>query len=469
MAKSRKQTKYVSGFYQVCRLARQGKENELRELPRHLITVAPVVNDKTPVMLLAEEGNDEAVELLIRKLYASLNDAVEGYARKENVAKVNELLARGASKNRAIYGYASAGFTELTYSLLGKNDKNDETYHHAIWGFAYAGLKQEAANLLEARDDEVMLKYLVRGLAAVGKDQDVAIWRDTGVDMAHAIFEYAKRGRVDKINELLLHDGRLNQAMEAYAFAGNVAAVKDLQGRGADIGVALMGYARAGRIDNVIDLLKQGVDRKWAIQGFARAGLIDCVNAMISDSDEAARAGAGYLDDDQFDTPQSFLRTLALTSNEDLYSHIVAGLQTVDRNIPDKKNLLKQAARLARIMKEYHLDYEQALALQTKGMRVWLQQGRHSNPPLPQDVVNLIAAKTAGLSTEDMKVIEKAVTLNTNHGAREIIKEKYRPGFFNRWFGWGEPPKVLHKKERKALAALQKRYQSDEKRIGIKA
>lgn len=72
-------------------------------------------------MLLAKEGNREAVEFLIDKFKASRNAAVKGYALGGFVNLVNEQIKAGANPDYAVWGYANSGYTDQGKSLLGKD------------------------------------------------------------------------------------------------------------------------------------------------------------------------------------------------------------------------------------------------------------------------------------------------------------------------------------------------------------
>lgn len=68
-----------------------------------------VYNDHwTPVMLLAEMGKHQSVDLLL-ELGADIDDAVWAYAKKGNVNRVNQLIQKGGNPDWATEGYILGG------------------------------------------------------------------------------------------------------------------------------------------------------------------------------------------------------------------------------------------------------------------------------------------------------------------------------------------------------------------------
>jgi hypothetical protein len=97
-------------------------------------------NDHTPVMLLAKEGEKEAVQFLIDKFEASLNHAVLGAALAGHVELVWQLISQGASLNYALLGV-----------IDNENKKNDELKEKLI---------NRGANLLGANSMRLRLKWI---------------------------------------------------------------------------------------------------------------------------------------------------------------------------------------------------------------------------------------------------------------------------------------------------------------------
>lgn len=92
-------------FNLVCQIAKNKDQKALTEIEQKGICIANFLSGHSPVITLAKEGNKEAVDFLIQKFNASINDAVYGYAFGGYFDQVNELIARGATHDDALCGY----------------------------------------------------------------------------------------------------------------------------------------------------------------------------------------------------------------------------------------------------------------------------------------------------------------------------------------------------------------------------
>jgi hypothetical protein len=118
-------------------------------------------------------------------------------------------------------------------------------------------------------------------------------------------------------------------------------------------------------------------------------------------------------------------------------------------------------------MDEYHLDYEQARALQTPGLRRWLLQAKRQNTVLeiiPHNEFLDMTARAHGLKYSDMKKIYEAVCKNTHDGAEQRIIARHDSTLFAKRYGKeGKVRPTRHKRERDEL---ENEYQSNKRRVG---
>ena len=149
----------------------------------------------SPIMLLAEQGEHEAVEFLIRQFGASLDEAVFGYAAGGHETAVNALLAQGASLNEAVRGYAQGGHETAVNALLVQGAFRNQ----AILGYAKGG-HETAVNALLAQ----------------------------GASLDAAAFGYARGGHETAVNALLAQGASRDYAVEGYAEGGYLSKTTNL-------------------------------------------------------------------------------------------------------------------------------------------------------------------------------------------------------------------------------------------------
>lgn len=252
--------------------------------------------------------------------------------------------------------------------------------------------------------------------------------------------------------------------IHALAMEDNVAAVTLLVNEfGAYPGYALRGFAEAGLIHRVNEILKTdtfgGSARLYfnsvapgiAAEGYARGGLHHLVDEILRknpgfrndvidvytdlknwDRVEVLVTAGGELNVDcipvaAVTSKELCLRLMSIVNGEDARRKIMALYDPwkADDEV-EYFQPLKQAARINRIMREYHLNYRQASALQQfqenghlQGVREWLLKGiqltddRSENnmmkdgndyrllPLLPKDLIVKITSLLLGLSVDD--------------------------------------------------------------------
>lgn len=183
----------------------------------------------SPAGLLAKEGKNHAVDLLIdlfnlsaisdyenytpERVNKNLKDALECYAIAGNVTQVNRLLAHPASLGRYVSAYTLAAL-----------------------GFARGGHHHEIEEII----------------SRVGPHNinDVSI-------------------------EAFIKEIILSGAAKGYAFEGDLAKVEEMIARGASLDIAIEGYARAGNASQILNLLNRGAQVYFILSGFKNAGYFE--------------------------------------------------------------------------------------------------------------------------------------------------------------------------------------------------
>lgn len=149
-------------FEKLCVAARNLNKADIYQLmfERHLADINFAENHlfhdaKTVVMQMAEEGNDQAVDFLIDVCHASIDDAVEGYARAKRIEKVEEYFKLYNVMNRAIRGYAYTEQVDRVENLLNRGASMAE----AAYGYARAGKTNQVDNLLTRMNEKISVLY----------------------------------------------------------------------------------------------------------------------------------------------------------------------------------------------------------------------------------------------------------------------------------------------------------------------
>ena len=140
-----------------------------------------------------------------------------------------------------IYQLALEAETELVNKLLAKGASIDS----AVTGYAIGGRVNEVKELLQQ-----------------------------GASIDWAVIGYAIGGHVNEVKELLQQGASIHWAVTGYARGGHVNEVKELLKQGASIDSAVTGYAIGGRVNEVKELLQQGASIDWAVIGYASGGYI---------------------------------------------------------------------------------------------------------------------------------------------------------------------------------------------------
>lgn len=436
-------------FELICLLARRCDAEGVRRILRRGNCIALRQNMLTPVMQMAIEGNDRAVWMLIHEFDASLQHAVHGYARAGRHDKVKELLALGASYSSAAWGYFVVG---------------DIAHAHEV----YLDFGMQTAAKTMSADEQQAFRKLLR--------EDINDIFETDANKYTGVINDARKGDIRKVDRHLVdHFADIDDAVYGYASGGHLQQVENLISRGAKLKDAMQGYASAGIVDQVINLyVNRNVTLFHAVENFAENSLHRYIEHIFQAYDfkyETVRQAArGYENVGYFENEKIALRLLTLIRNDDLRVLISREAESFSHNpgrvVLQAKSLVKKARQVRKIMDEFQVNYDQALALTTPGLVTWLLQGQSLK--ISRDMYFKIASEIANASYDDVKVIAAAVAKNTYEGAVKSIEYKHAPGFFQRWGCCGYDEKRAKKNVREEIAELDERYQSPERRVGVR-
>lgn len=301
----------------VCHFARQKDRAALRSIEQSGRSIFMFEGQRNALMVLAEEGDKEAVDFLLDEFGGSRNLAAMGYAYGGHVALADAEIAAGACVLYACKGYAMGGYVEplqsyagyklggveewlaqacvvagrdeevkrivaahpqakeivvQMYAFLGRIDKVDEWLDQrdllppAIYGFARAGFTPLAYRYLKKANWEFnALAAAIIGFARAGLVPEVDIiiqncsddhTRKSMKDVAAAAF--ASAGNVVEVNKMIAAGAGRDMVLEAYAEWGFIPQVDEQLAAGADVDYALMGNAAAhvyGNRDNTLRIM----------------------------------------------------------------------------------------------------------------------------------------------------------------------------------------------------------------------
>lgn len=432
---------YAYEFSLICLLARRCDAEGVRRILRRGVCIALRQNLLTPVMLMAMEGNDRAVKMLIHQFDAPLDQVVEGYARVGRHEKVNELLAMGASVGAAGLGYLYAGLNDHAVDCM---------------------IKLSDLHARPIEETEKYRQFLHEHI------------HEFKAEFTESLIDIAKAGRDSEVEARLANGEDINDAMFGYAAGGHMQQVDNLAARGASRNDAMRGFAASGLIDYVIYLHKHHkVPLFFALKNFASASLHQFVDQLYQTCDYKHSATNeivdGYRDAEYFSNEKIALRLLVLTRDDGLRATLAKAAETDSHNpgrsaTINAKSLLKKSEKIRKIMQEFHLNYDQALALTTPGLLTWLLQGQTLK--ISRDMHLHIATVLANTSYDDIKIIAAAVAKTTYEGTVKNIEYKHAPGFFQRWGCCSYDEKIAQKKVRDDVAELGELYQTSGRRIG---
>lgn len=263
----------------ICALAKTKNTQELEKvLEQEGVCIDFQQGIYAPIVLLAQRGENEAVDFLIREFHANRNLALQGYAMGQHIEQVNMLLEQGVNQDAAVFGDAIAGNTEQVNELLAKGASK----HWAVKGYAIGRYKEKVNALLA---EGASKEWAVEGYAFVGDAEQVETIKLH--DEGFAIFGYAMGEHIEQVNILLekieqsnpdwFVEGALHEAIFGYAIVGNSEQINNLLSFDVAWNHRLEKHFSFQAYCAAID--------KWqhtAIKGFARGGYKRQVNGRLN-------------------------------------------------------------------------------------------------------------------------------------------------------------------------------------------
>lgn len=383
----------------IYRLAKENNVPQLNEMVREGVCLGVTLGQFNAVMLLAKEGEVEAVELLIQQFNASRNDATRGYAMGGYVNEVNKQIALGAKRDDAAFGYAFAGLIELAYGVVA--DESNRNF--AAAGFAMRGDVEQVNKLIS---EGASLDFAARGFAMSRHVTEANELIGRGANPNFALQGFALGGYVDEVNEQIAQGANRDFAVWGYAFAGLTDEVNKQIGQGANRDYAVGGgYARGGHVGEVNQFIAKGVKREYAVRGYAIGFHVIEVNKHIAEGANKTEAVLGYRMGGHLEE-MNLLRLMSLTDNEELRTLLANEANKKIKSL-DIPSLLIEARKLNRLIVENNLTFEQAKGYVKSAANNWLFQGQQlvREGQFPAEIYFHILSFVLGLSESDTQCV----------------------------------------------------------------
>lgn len=246
---------------EIYHLAKKKDKTKLIEIVKKGNCLGIFEGNHNAIMLLAQEGNDDAVNFLIDTFNVSRNHAVEGYAMGGHFLLVKQQLKFGACINQAVYGYAQKGYIEQVNELMEQGASHD----HAVAGYAIRGDREQVDKLIQQ-----------------------------GANKNIAVHHYACGGHTELVRHLLDQGAKQNSALSGYALRCDIERVNQLIALGADKNLSIGGYAQGGHIDQVKPFCAQDTVRSYIIKGLAQRGCAHWVSQLVHGYKDRFCAVYGY-------------------------------------------------------------------------------------------------------------------------------------------------------------------------------
>jgi hypothetical protein len=400
----------------IYRLAKERNKKTLQEIVDSGKSISIFEGQYNAIMLLAKEGNVEAVDFLVSNFNASPYHALQGYALCGDEKKVNELLnlLGGKAVCDAIRGYAQGGHVDKVNMLLDMyRDCGYDLEGYDLEGYALGGHVNEVDKLIEA-----------------------------GAEPDFAVRGYAKSGRVNEVNKQIEADPeKIGKALLGYAEGGNVNELEELLRTSklvlpnSELPVLIEHYLLGGHVDIAEKLIaaSESIDRNSLVGLYAKAGCIGEVNKLIADGALRKKAASGYIQGHYSNTLTNLPYLLTLTHDQELCELIVNGKKKIIypmiSTMPvgeDSKTIqyvFKISGKLKQLMQENALDYSQATTYLDVGANNWLIQGlqlttqrdvhgklvQNNLPILPKELYSYLTRFVTRMSIEDNDKLIAAV------------------------------------------------------------
>lgn len=388
----------------ICQLAINEDLSALLKLREEGECLSSFLDHRDAIMLLIERREFYAVDFLINYFKGNINHAASCYAFYGLEIEVEKLLAQGASRSSALWGYAAACNLARVNLMVSQG----EDINIALIGLAEGGHVNEVEIRMRQGADP---SYALIGYAYGGHFDHASRLIESGVDSTFALSGASKGYYLETLN--YVNVSNYNIALLCYAISGNItasyisimngadcnAAVKGFAIRGDNKQVqacislfgaspdhALSGYAQGGHIDQVNDLVKKGANRRFAIDGYKCGGLLNSL---------------------------SVLRLLVFTEDSLLQSMLVNSIKEVDPTI-DMGAIRYKAYFVKDTMAYYQIGYQHALSLVENRSIVWLLKGLQvmTDNHMPPEIFFIITSFVFDLSLRDVLRIHSATNLN---------------------------------------------------------
>ncbi len=297
----------------ICEFAKQKNVIALKDYINKEISINFMEGLFSPVMFLAVQEEHEAVDFLITQFSASIDHAVFGYALANNKEKVDELIAEGADKKFALYGYALIGSShvesfpklELYFDIPNKilsqtnldeasrkafldDELTKEMMSIKVKGCAYRGDKENVEKIISEVSDcfpeyaTTIRNDAVFGYALNNHMKEAGELIDLGASNLYALRGHAQAGHVEQVSALIYFGkGDKNEAARCYAMTGKRVQVEKLLSEGANQNIVVEGYAEGGYIKEVNQLLVKGANKNHAIRGYIKGNHLAQANELV--------------------------------------------------------------------------------------------------------------------------------------------------------------------------------------------
>lgn len=391
---------HKSLFQTIYRLAKKRNEVRLIELIYSGANINTIENKYTPVMLLAKEGDEGAVEWLLNKFQADIHSAVSGYTRGRHYDKMENLLARGASLQAALIGHPQ----------IKDYDKEGVNGNFLILIEILSQVKNTALRRHLARiAAQEVSKKPYRGFNEKRYFEALIELSSKPENMFQTICRLAREGDEKGLTELIksgidIHKGEAPYSSPAMLLAeeGNEKAVELLFNKfNAHITCIIAGYAHGGHHDQVENLLYQNNFDKVlvtrAAENYVKSRYYHKLENLFSNGATLLTVlvnyrerktynaqGGAYADTAAIVHILSFVSTPQLRIN--LLKEVTDGLRKYGLSF-DAEKIFRITEKQNQLMNKYQFSYEETLKFiellkendspkeKASGFLVWFLQG----------------------------------------------------------------------------------------------
>lgn len=325
----------------------------------------------------------------------------------------------------------------------------------------------------EEPEIDVVYKLALEGYdAAVDMLVKGSYGNDDWGDAGSAADAYVRVSRIDKVMEMLAVGADPSTALNFLSWHGDHKAAEILlkQYPDADIDDSMIHAIEGGHPELAEWLCRQGGHVVILVDWLAYRGYLEKTNDWIEQGTLHAnrKAVARALGNAcHFDNHDSAVAALSHFDSPATRLALFKYAAPKHRKKHKQTKLLHDATTRNAIMRKYKISTEQAKALQVKGLRTWLLQGRQKPAPTAQinhDVFFKIVSATTNLSRTDAEDLYDAVCENTYEGAKSLLLAKQPGTLFAKRYGMaGAVRRVRHRSEIEDLGALyqNKRHRSN--------